>query len=81
MAWKRSATLALALAGTAFSQGCPFGYAGERRDTQATSDGPVYGADFLNQFTINASNNFLTSDVGGPICKLEAIPRAHEYNN
>lgn len=59
---------------TAFaSAACPFGYDGPNPHSAESldrRDGPpaaVNTEDFLKKFTINSTDNYLTSDVGGPI--------------
>jgi catalase len=67
MASIRSLFCLAAVISTAFATSCPFGHTSgdgapiERRAAPKETDG------FLNQFTVNSTNAYLTSDVGGPI--------------
>lgn len=59
------------------SPACPFGYdepspptergSAKTLDHRDATPGAVSTEDFLNKFTINSTDNYLTSDVGGPI--------------
>jgi catalase len=67
MASSRSLLLLFAGISTAIATTCPFGHTSgdgihnERRAVTPNTD------DFLGPYTINTTNAYLTSDVGGPI--------------
>jgi catalase len=67
MASVRSLVAFAAVFSTAIATSCPFGHTRgdgspiERRATPQATD------DFLKQFTVNTTDSYLTSDVGGPI--------------
>jgi catalase len=67
MAPIRSLLTITAVFSTAIANSCPFGHTSgdgaplERRAAPQATD------DFLNKFTVNDTDSYLTSDVGGPI--------------
>ncbi|KAF2436348.1 mycelial catalase Cat1 [Tothia fuscella] len=67
MALLRSLLFAIAGVNTVLATSCPFGHtSGDdvHNDRRAV---PQNSNDFLDQYTINSTDKFLTSDVGGPI--------------
>jgi hypothetical protein len=77
MAPLRSLIILAAGFSTAFATAsCPFGYDGPNPHTESDNvetlerrDGPqtIATDDFLKKFTVNSTDNYLTSDAGGPI--------------
>jgi catalase len=67
MAPLRSLLTISAVFSTAIATSCPFGHTSgdgaplERRATPQATD------DFMNKFTVNDTDSYLTSDVGGPM--------------